>query len=53
MIEDRGYKVADPDDIETPAMLIFSDQLDNNIAVVADLAGGAENLIVHVKTHKS
>ena len=53
MVEAGVYKVAEPDDIETPAMLIFAGQLDNNIAVVAELAGGAENLIVHVKTHKS
>ena len=53
MIEVGDYKVAQPDDIETPAMLVFADPLDNNIAVVAELAGGAENLIVHVKTHKS
>ena len=53
MLEAKGYKIAEPDDIETPAMLVFADQLDNNIQVVAELAGGAENLIVHVKTHKS
>ncbi|MBN64747.1 MAG: hypothetical protein CME20_25595 [Gemmatimonadetes bacterium] len=53
MLEARAYKVAEPDDIETPAMLVFADQLDNNIGVVAEMAGGAENLIVHVKTHKS
>ena len=53
MIEVGEYKVAEPDDIETPAMLIFADQLDNNIRVVSELAGGGEHLIVHVKTHKS
>ncbi|MDP6700933.1 MAG: alanine racemase, partial [Candidatus Latescibacteria bacterium] len=53
MLEARAYKVAEPDDIETPAMLVFADQLDNNIGVVAEMAGGAENLFVHVKTHKS
>ena len=53
MIEVGDYKIAEPNDIETPAMLVFSDQLDNNIRVVSDLAGGGNNLIVHVKTHKS
>ena len=35
MIEVGDYKIAEPNDIETPAMLVFSDQLDNNIRVVS------------------
>ena len=53
MIEVGEYKVAEPDGIETPAMLVFADQLDHNIKAVGELAGGSEHLFVHVKTHKS
>ena len=53
MIEVGEYKVAEPDDIETPAMLVFADQLDRNIKTVGELVGGSEHLFVHVKTHKS
>ena len=53
MIEYDGYKIADPDSLETPSMVVFESVLDHNIAVMCDMAGGAENLMVHVKTHKS
>lgn len=53
MIEIEEYKVAEPDGIETPAMLVFADQLDHNIQRVGELVGGSEHLFVHVKTHKS
>ena len=53
VIEVGEYKVAEPDGIETPAMLVFADQLDHNIKAVGELAGGSEHLFVHVKTHKS
>jgi len=53
MITCQGYCVADPDALETPAMLLFQDQMDHNIRSVCDLVGGAQNLMVHVKTHKS
>ncbi len=53
MLETVGYKVADPDSLETPAMLLFEEQLEYNITTMCDMAGGAENLMVHVKTHKS
>lgn len=48
-----NYCVADPDALETPAMLLFRDVMDHNIQSVCELVGGGENLIAHVKTHKS
>ena len=53
MLTFENYKVAEPDALETPAMLLFQDQMDHNIRSVCKLVGGAENLMVHVKTHKS
>jgi len=53
MITCQGYSVADPDALETPAMLLFQDMMDHNIRSVCEMAGGGQNLIAHVKTHKS
>ncbi len=53
MITWQDYSVVDPDALETPAMLLFQDMMDHNIRGVCDLVGGGQNLIAHVKTHKS
>ncbi|HJP33817.1 MAG TPA: alanine racemase [Candidatus Latescibacteria bacterium] len=53
MIEHDPYFIADPDAIETPAMVVFEQQLDANIADLCGLVGGGANLMAHVKTHKS
>ena len=52
MIEYAGYKVAEPESIETPAMLIFEEQVDHNLRLQCELAGGGQHLMVHFKTHK-
>ncbi len=53
MIEQDPYRIADPDGLETPAMVVFEDLVDHNIAALCEQVGGAANLMVHVKTHKS
>ncbi|MCH7536810.1 MAG: alanine racemase [Proteobacteria bacterium] len=53
LIKFENYTVAEPDVLETPAMLLFQDVMDNNIKSVCELVGGGENLMAHVKTHKS
>ena len=53
MITCQNYCVADPDALETPAMLLFRDRMDHNIRSVCEVVGGGQNLIAHVKTHKS
>jgi len=53
MITCQNYCVADPDALETPAMLLFRDVIDYNIKSVCELVGGGRNLMAHVKTHKS
>ena len=53
MITCQDYRVADPDALETPTMLLFKDMMDLNIRAVCEMVGGGQNLIAHVKTHKS
>ncbi len=53
MITSENYSLADPDALETPAMLLFQDVMEHNIRSVCELVGGGQNLIAHVKTHKS
>jgi D-threonine aldolase len=48
-----SYRVARPGDLETPAMLLFRDAMDHNLRSACELVGGGQNLMVHVKTHKS
>ena len=53
MITSQDYSIVDPDSLETPAMLLFQDMMDHNIRSVCQVVGGGQNLITHVKTHKS
>ncbi|MHC4093204.1 MAG: alanine racemase [Planctomycetota bacterium] len=53
MITWQDYCVAEPDALETPAMLLFQDVMDHNMRSVCEMVGGGQNLIAHVKTHKS
>lgn len=53
MIAHQDYRVADPEGLETPAMVLFQDLLEHNIRSVCEMVGGGQNLVVHVKTHKS
>jgi len=53
MLTCQGYSVADPDGLETPAMLLFQDRMYHNLRSVCEVASGGQNLMVHVKTHKS
>ncbi len=53
MIACDGYRVAKPNDLPTPAMILFRDLVYHNIRSVCELANGGQNLFTHVKTHKS
>jgi len=53
MTNQQDYRISDPDALETPAMLLFQDIMDHNIRSACELVGGGQNLIAHVKTHKS
>lgn len=46
------YEIANTDQIDTPALLIYEDRLRANIAEAIRIAGGTARLRPHVKTHK-
>lgn len=46
------FPVANEDRIPSPALLIFSEKVDANLARMLAIAGGPERLRPHVKTHK-
>jgi len=52
-MEQSGYKVKNPDGIETPALLVFPDRVEHNIRSIIELVGSPSRLMPHVKTHKS
>ena len=52
-IEAGEYKLNHPETVETPAMLVFQDMVEYNIAEVIRLCGSPQKIVPHVKTHKS
>lgn len=46
------YEVSQPDALASPALLVYPDRVVANIRQTIQLAGGAERLRPHVKTHK-
>jgi len=46
------YEVTNSEDIPSPALLIFPDRIEKNIDKMIDIAGNADRLRPHVKTHK-
>ena len=53
MIEKAGYRVADPESLETPVMVVYEERVNHNIRALSELVGGSDNLMPHVKTHKA
>ncbi|MBV07759.1 D-TA family PLP-dependent enzyme [Rubinisphaera sp.] len=46
------YPVLNADEIPSPCLLIYPERIENNLQLMIDIAGGAEKLRPHVKTHK-
>ncbi|MEO8719616.1 MAG: D-TA family PLP-dependent enzyme [Ginsengibacter sp.] len=46
------YKVNNPEEIDSPALLIYKDRVAKNIQTMIDIAGDVKRLMPHVKTHK-
>jgi D-serine deaminase-like pyridoxal phosphate-dependent protein len=52
MKRQEWYQVNHPEEIDSPALLIFKDRVASNIQKMIGIAGDAERLVPHVKTHK-
>jgi len=48
-----AYKLADEANVFSPSLVFFPELIQRNIARVIEMAGGAERLRPHVKTHKT
>lgn len=46
------YSIGNPETVFSPALLIYPDRIQSNLQEMIKLAGGAERLRPHVKTHK-
>jgi len=46
------YQIHNVERIDSPALLIYPDRIQENINLVIEVAGGVERLRPHVKTHK-
>ncbi|MEO6843548.1 MAG: D-TA family PLP-dependent enzyme [Ginsengibacter sp.] len=52
MNKKQWYELNDPDEIDSPALLIYKDRVVSNIKTMVKIAGDAKRLVPHVKTHK-
>jgi len=52
MKEKSWYELNDPDEIDSPALLVYKERVASNIQTMIHIAGNAERLVPHVKTHK-
>lgn len=53
-MENRSwYKIADTEDVISPSLLVYPDRILHNIRTMVEMAGGAEHLRPHIKTHKT
>lgn len=49
---DAAYAIADPNQIESPGLVIFRDLLEHNLDTMIKMAGDVSRLRPHCKTHK-
>ena len=50
--DNHWYRIDNIDNVPSPALLVFPDRIESNIKKMIEIAGGAEKLRPHVKTHK-
>ena len=46
------HEISNVDEVDSPALLIYPDRVEENVRRMIAMAGGAERLCPHVKTHK-
>lgn len=49
---DRWFEIENIDEVFSPALLVYEKRVKANIAMAIEMAGGADRLCPHVKTHK-
>ena len=52
MKEKTWYELNDPDEIDSPALLVYKERVASNIQTMINIVGDVERLVPHVKTHK-
>lgn len=52
MNKKQWYELNDPDEIDSPALLIYKDRVASNIKTMIKIAGDTKRLVPHIKTHK-
>ena len=52
MNKNDWYKLNDPEEIDSPALLIYKERIESNIQTMIKIAGDANRLVPHIKTHK-
>jgi len=52
MKEQTWYELNHPEEIDSPALLIYKDRVASNIKTMIQIAGVPKRLVPHVKTHK-
>ena len=51
-LDPKTYRIENADEIDSPALLVYEERLDENLRRMVAQAGGPERLCPHVKTHK-
>lgn len=52
MTEKNWFHISNPNEIDSPALLVFPDRVKTNIQTAINMVGDASRLRPHVKTHK-
>ena len=51
-INDQWFYIENVNEVCSPSLLVYPDRIEENIKRMIKIAGSAENLRPHVKTHK-
>jgi D-serine deaminase-like pyridoxal phosphate-dependent protein len=51
-MEKQWYELNNPEEIDSPALLVYKNRVASNIKTMINIVGDAERLVPHVKTHK-
>jgi D-serine deaminase-like pyridoxal phosphate-dependent protein len=46
------YQLKNPDEVISPSLLFYEDRIRHNVRSIISIAGGADRLVPHIKTHK-